>query len=394
MTRASRRQFGTLVLTVVLCSVPSQWVWATAVQSPAPITPSEVARLLAREGIVVKVPAEGKVKESIAKDAPTFALPDGASSVMLLQLPEYRGPYDLTVVSSRIGMGRTTEIFVPAGFYFDAEFQQAGEFGEDQLAGRGENMSVVAELVVGEAHREARYLLLYTRGDLVGQQVTIVEGQGPLHNAIASIFQKGRVFRFERALEASIEVAASAVPVARPPIGADRLLGGQPSPTSFEGLQSLPRFQRGVEVIVADEAGTATTGRISSVSSSQLVVTHYRSRWFRSPVPEEQTFAGDTVRTIKIVDATMNGKVIGGAAGALLGIAALRAWPDSSAFGRDPSEAVMAVAGIMWLGVGAGHLVDKSINQTIYQKPAHAPRVMLVPVLGRERRGVMAQVRF
>lgn len=332
------------------------------------------------------------MKKSITKEASKFHLADGVSSVILLQLPKYRGPYDLKVVSSRIGAGRTTEIFVPSGFYFDSEFQQIGGFGEDQLLGRGETMSLAAELVMADANREACYLLLYTRGDLVGQQVTIRGGQGIVRDAMARALQ--RVFRVERSLEAKIEVVTSVVPVPRHSISAGQLLAGQSPRTSFEELSSLPRFQRGVEIIVTDEAGTTTRGFLSSVSSNQLVVTHGQSRGFRSPVPEERAFAGDTISTIKVADGTMNGRVIGGVAGAFLGIAALRTWPDSSAFGRDPGDAAMAVAGIMWLGVAVGHLADRSINQTIYQKTGRTPRITLVPVLGRERRGMMAQVRF
>ena len=111
-----------------------------ASQSPPPVTPSEVARLLVGEGSVVKLATEERVRRSIAMDAPTFALPGGASSVMLLQLPDYSGPYDLTVVSFRRGIGLTTEIFVPSGFYFDAEFQQVGAFGEEQLEVRRQSL--------------------------------------------------------------------------------------------------------------------------------------------------------------------------------------------------------------------------------------------------------------
>jgi hypothetical protein len=245
---------------------------------------------------------------------------------------------------------------------------------------------------LGEANREARYLLLYTRGDLVGQQV-MIGGQGALHGAIASLFEKGRLFRFERTLEASIEVTTSAFPVRRSRTSADRLPGGQPPLTSFDALQSLPGFERGVEVevIVADEAGTTTRGRISSVSSSELAVASRRPNgraplsWFRSPVPEERTFEGDTVRTVKVVDGTRNGQIIGGLVGVLLGIAYLR---------EHLTEDYMLPAVTMWPGVLGGYLVDDRINRRVYQRAPQTPRVTLAPMPGHTRAGLIARVRF
>jgi hypothetical protein len=180
-----------------------------AVSQYPPNTPSEIARDLAGRGAVVQVLAEGKVKHSITKEAPKFALPGGSSSVMLLQLPAYRAPYVMTIASSRRGIGRTTEIFVPSGFYLDADFQHVGEFGEDQLAGRaGGQLSaeaVVAELALGESDRKARYLLLYTRGDMVGQPPVqlVIPGQ----DVLGIVSGAKKLFRVERSFEASIEVA-------------------------------------------------------------------------------------------------------------------------------------------------------------------------------------------
>ena len=42
---------------------------------------------------VLQVPVKGKIKQSIKKDAPTFAMPEGLTPVLLLRLPEYQKPY-------------------------------------------------------------------------------------------------------------------------------------------------------------------------------------------------------------------------------------------------------------------------------------------------------------
>ena len=98
-------------------------------------TPSNIARGLVDQRAVVPVPAQGKVKLSIKKEAERFTMSNGLSSVVLLQLPDYKAPYVMRIASSRRGIGRTTELFVPSGIYLDADLRQVDEFGEHQLAG-------------------------------------------------------------------------------------------------------------------------------------------------------------------------------------------------------------------------------------------------------------------
>jgi hypothetical protein len=42
----------------------------------------------------------------------------------------------------------------------------------------------------------------------------------------------------------------------------------------------------------------------------------------------------------------------------------------------------------------AGWFVDQRINSSIYEWPTQTPRITFAPLLGRERIGVVAQVRF
>ena len=167
---------------------------------------------------------------------------------MLLELPDYSGPYDLTVVSFRRGIGLTTEIFVPSGLYFDAEFQQVGAFGEEQLDVRRRGVlsnegtdSLVAELTFGEANRASRYLLLYTQGNLVGQRTSY-----------------GWRAQVERSLEASIEVATSPLP-AQPEVA-----------RSFAQLQAL--VEVGQDIRVFSGPGRTVRGSVVSLSSSLVLL--------------------------------------------------------------------------------------------------------------------------
>ena len=185
-----------LVIVGSLTAAPPGYSQASANNQNVPQTPSEVARFLVDQGAVVQVPVKGKVNHSIKKEAPTFAMPQGATSTVLLRLPEYQSPYVMTITSYKKGFGRTTEIFIPSGFYFDSAFQQLGEFGEERLAGKVE--SLAAEFDFDDTSRNARYLLLYTRGDLVGQRLGM---RGDLLGRVSS-----GLFRLERSLEAKLQV--------------------------------------------------------------------------------------------------------------------------------------------------------------------------------------------
>jgi TonB family protein len=196
---------------------------------PPPAIPdnvNEVVRNLAKQQTLVQVPAKGKVKHSIDKGAPTFAMPGGPSSVALFQMPDYQGPYSLTIKSSRRGFGRTTEIFIPGGLYFDEEYTPLGSFGEEHISWISEGL--VATLNFGNEHRRLRYLLLYTRGDLVGQRVDMrpaylgVKVPGTVGTFLGNNFGMSRL---ERSFEAKLEIQREPVGPPKKSPATDRLAG-------------------------------------------------------------------------------------------------------------------------------------------------------------------------
>ena len=159
---------------------------------------SDVARALLANGAARQAPLDGTLKLSIASNPMTYALPNGMSSALLLMLPDYQTPYVMTISSIRNGVGRTTEMFVPSGMLLDADLNPAGEFTEQELQARVESMA--AQLVFDDRRKTARYVLLYTHGDRVGQPVTM-SGQDVIADVV------GRLFRVQRSLNAKIEVA-------------------------------------------------------------------------------------------------------------------------------------------------------------------------------------------
>jgi hypothetical protein len=130
---------------------------------------SGAARTLVERAAVVRVPVKGKATGRLKDADMRFELPSGTTPALLLELPVFQAPYELTVATLRIGAGRTTEIFIPNGVFLDAGFRPVDRFNEDRL--RGAEQSLVAALDIDASKKEVRYLLLFTRADLVGRRV-------------------------------------------------------------------------------------------------------------------------------------------------------------------------------------------------------------------------------
>jgi hypothetical protein len=198
---------------------------------------------------------------------------------------------------------------------------------------------------------------------------------------------------------------------ARPRVSAERLLGGQPVTDSFEALQ--PLLGSGYEVVVTDDSGRVRRGKVVSVSGDQLVMSSpvaagtweallpiywavdvgvvVKRQIFRSG---DRVFAGGSVRRIDIVDSTWNGTAIGAAVGAGL-VAGVYQWerrqPESSQKGLWTALAV--VLGFP-TSLRIGHVLDRAINEPIYERPSRRARISVSPWLGRDVKGVIAQARF
>ena len=183
------------------------------------------------------------------------------------------------------------------------------------------------------------------------------------------------------------------LPENRRPVSADRLLGGAPVTDSFEALNSI--LDPGYEVVVWDEAGRKTRGRVSSISGEEVVVTR-RRRWFGSfRSPEELVFGADSITRVDIVDSTWNGALIGAAIAPALVYGVWRCedntFPDSNLKGAG----TMLVGGMgAFLLIHAGHHIDLSNNESIYERPSQASRVTVAPLIGRDQKSLAVRVSF
>jgi len=147
---------------------------------------------------------------------------------------------------------------------------------------------------------------------------------------------------------------------------------------SFEELRQV--LKKGQTVVVTDASGQRTKGKVADVSPSSLVIF----------IPEARTFAEGTVTEIRATDPLSNGALIGAAIG--MGLAM---WD----YLIDPSEpgnaAVFTVA--IGLGTAVGTAIDALVNRggkILYGSPRQTRRLMISPVLGKDRQGVLVSVRF
>ena len=151
---------------------------------------------------------------------------------------------------------------------------------------------------------------------------------------------------------------------------------------SFDALQ--PVLTLGQEIIVQDEVGQISQGKVVSVSGSQLVITTTLN-W----LPEELAFPARSVRRIETPDSVWwPGAVVGAAVAA--GIGALAAHSGC----RPPTRCAGSYTLLIGLGAGAGARIDSLTRATIYRRQPETPRVTIAPSLGRDRKAIVARVCF
>ena len=145
---------------------------------------------------------------------------------------------------------------------------------------------------------------------------------------------------------------------------------------TFDDL--VHRIRQGQTVIVIDQQGGKTQGRVESVSPTALVVNYGLS----------QTFAPSEVRLVKKPDHVWDGAIKGAAFGVIPAVL----------FGAlDCDDCVPGALAALSIGVGAGAgvAIDALFGpKTVFRGGSPPPRVSLAPIVGRHRRGVSASFRF
>lgn len=154
---------------------------------------------------------------------------------------------------------------------------------------------------------------------------------------------------------------------------------------SFDELQRL--VKPGATILISDSTAHQLEGRIAELSASALVVV--------ADGKKREFHAGD-VATIqqRRQDSLLNGTLIGAAIGAGLGIMGGVSCENDFGCGGSVGE-FLALWGSIGAGVGAG--VDALIvkPRTIYQtRPDTRTSLKIAPMLGNQRQGLLASLRF
>jgi hypothetical protein len=149
-------------------------------------------------------------------------------------------------------------------------------------------------------------------------------------------------------------------------------LAGQAPAQTFADLQ--PLLKTGQTLIVEDEDGRTTSGRLVSLAGDRLEISSRRGLFGREP----RVFSEVSVRRIRQRDSTWNGALIG------LGAGVLAAFVANGACTGDHAGCLSVVVLAPFAGLFVGDFVDGRMNRTVYL-PAQPGGIVVAPLLGPAR---------
>ena len=156
----------------------------------------------------------------------------------------------------------------------------------------------------------------------------------------------------------------------------------QPPVQSFADLQ--PTLKVGQSVLVTDDKGITTQGRVVSIVGNQLEISE--PRFSRK---NNHLFTEVSVRRIEDADGSWNGELIGGAIGLLAGWAMVSNPPKN----HDSEGGPVLGAGAVAAGVAMGKWIDNKIHRLLYVSPRRAG-ISFAPSLSPARVSIAATVHF
>jgi hypothetical protein len=151
------------------------------------------------------------------------------------------------------------------------------------------------------------------------------------------------------------------------------------SAQTVRDFSQLPgSLRQGQALVVTDQNRTKVTGRLVSVSATELTIT--------TKTGDMRTFQAVSVREIRPPDPWWTGALIGG------GIAAIPA-SLAAANANEPGAfpAALVVIGV-FAGIGAG--IDALIPAPVLYSSLRQGIVTIVPIVNRDRQGVQLAWRF
>jgi hypothetical protein len=155
----------------------------------------------------------------------------------------------------------------------------------------------------------------------------------------------------------------------------------------------VARIRAGQTVLVRDLAGSETKGIVQSVDEGKLVV-KYGVGVLRDPSDPTKLLSDSRVFTPAEVDRVRRpGPIWDGAVkGAFVALVPVLLVAAAECSGCELGGAYAAMIGI---GAGAGIGIDALWGpKTVYRNSGVGRRMSLVPVIGKDRRGFAASIRF
>ena len=153
---------------------------------------------------------------------------------------------------------------------------------------------------------------------------------------------------------------------------------------SFEELTGIVKAEE--TVIVIDMRGRNVKGALTGIAQDSLSL---------AAEGRLQTFARSEVRTVRVADGLVNGALIGGVVGlgAALGTLAIAGSGDGYVL---PSATVGAPLLLSGIGALVGVLVDRAHEggRILYVSPVQTSGLVVFPLLGKDRHGVVVSIRF
>lgn len=165
-----------------------------------------------------------------------------------------------------------------------------------------------------------------------------------------------------------------------------------PAVAAAQGFDS-EKIRVGQTVLVRDLTGAETRGVVLSAEESKLVV-RYGVGLLRDPSDPTKLLNDTRVFTPGEVDRVRRpGPIWDGAVkGALVALVPVVLVAAAECYGCDLGS---AYAGMLAIGAGIGIGIDAAWGpKTVYRNRGMSRRVAFVPVIGKERRGFAASIRF
>ena len=165
-------------------------------------------------------------------------------------------------------------------------------------------------------------------------------------------------------------------------------VGAQTVAQSFDELQGTVKV--GQIVFVTDESGRLTKGKVADLSASSLTVL----------APEKRTFGESTVTRINRADGVWNGALIGLGVGAIPGAWLGTVYCDECQNRTGPVLIGVLLFGGIGAAIGGGFdVLFGKVGRLVYTSrrlPLQSQRtgVIVSPLIGKDRRGVLLSVRF